>query len=300
MNSRLESKSFQNQKCVVVTGVSSGIGRALANELVRRGFVVFGTVRSSQTGLDIRSELGDDFHPLLLDITNEAEVAAAATHVGRFLSGNPLFGLVNNAGAGGGGPLMHLCSEDLRSSYENLVVGPMNIIRAFLPHLGANKEFRGIAGRIINISSVAGRIGFPFLGPYIAGKHALEGVSDCLRRELLLYGIDVVVIQPGPTKTAIWEKARSPSNPAFSDTDYANIYSEFTDIFSSEGERGYNPSVVAEVIIRALTVGSPKARYAVMPRKLVNWTLFRHLPDRIVDWLFAQKFGLTRVNKDGL
>lgn len=286
--------SLSSKPVVVVTGVSSGIGQAIAQDLCATGFHVFGSVRRESDAALLSSQLGGNFTPLILDITNRPSIAAAAVQVADALGGQPLFGLVNNAGMGGGGPLMHQPPEELMRCFENLAVGPIMMVQAFLPHLGARRGFDGQPGRIVNISSVGGRIAFPFLGSYVAGKHALEALSDCLRRELRLYGIDVIIVEPGATKTAIWQKAEAPTNLSYADTDYSKIYNSFLREFSEQGRKGYSPDRVAHVVRRALTTPRPRTRYAVVPQRFSNWVLPRLLPDRIVDRIFASRLRLNR------
>ena len=282
------------KSAVVVSGVSSGIGLAVARDLCARGFHVFGTVRREVDAARLHQELAPNFTPLFLDITDQGAILAAAKTAHDALAGATIFGLVNNAGAGGGGPLMHQDPAELMSAFHNLAVGPVMMAQAFLPMLGARRGFKGPPGRIVNITSVGGRIAFPFLGSYVAGKHALEALSDCLRRELLLYGIDLIIVEPGATKTAIWQKAVAEENPRYTETDYGPSYGAFIREFSEEGQSGLDPARVARIVHSALTVRRPRTRYAVVPKRLLNWSLPRLLPDRAVDIIFARRLGLKR------
>ena len=162
-------------KAVLVTGASSGIGRAVAGELVRRGFTVFGTIRRRDDAPALAA-LGAT--PVTLDVTDAATIAAARAQLERALAGQPLVGLVNNAGIPAAGPLELLPLDELRRVFEVNVVGVVAVTQAFLPLLKVAR------GRIVNISSLAGRAALPFLGPYAASKFALEAISDSLRREL--------------------------------------------------------------------------------------------------------------------
>ncbi|MBA4210573.1 MAG: oxidoreductase, partial [Parvibaculum sp.] len=194
-------------KSVVVTGVSTGIGNAAARVLAKKGFRVFGSVRKEADAAALKKDLGESFVPLVFDVTDEAGVARAAAEVRAALGGEKLAGLVNNAGIAVSGPLIDLDPDEFRKQMEVNVTGPFLVTQAFAPLLGTDRALKGEPGRIVNISSVAGIRAMPFLGPYAASKFALEGFSEALRRELMMFGIDVVVIGPGPVKTAIWDKA---------------------------------------------------------------------------------------------
>ncbi|HWY25598.1 MAG TPA: SDR family NAD(P)-dependent oxidoreductase, partial [Nevskia sp.] len=181
-------------RSVVVTGVSTGIGRATATLLAAKGFRVFGSVRKAQDAAALAQALGAAFEPLVFDVTDEAAVPAAAQAVRARLEGQTLAGLVNNAGIAVAGPFSHLPVAEFRKQLEVNLVGPMIVTQAFLPLLGTDPSLNGPKGRIVNISSVGGKIGAPFLGPYVTSKHGLEGFSESLRRELMHYGIDVIMV----------------------------------------------------------------------------------------------------------
>lgn len=183
-------------KSVVITGVSTGIGRATATVLAGQGFHIFGSVRKAQDAQPLQVALGERFTPLLFDVTDEAAVYAAAKTVREKLGGQTLAGLVNNAGIAVGGPLTHLPIADYRKQIEVNLVGPMIVTQAFLPLLGTDKALQGVRGRIVNLTSVGGKIAAPFVGPYSASKFGLEGLSESLRRELMFYGIDVIMVAP--------------------------------------------------------------------------------------------------------
>ncbi len=171
-------------RSVVVTGVSTGIGHATATALVKNGFRVFGSVRKIKDAERLCRELGDRFIPLLFDVTDEAAVRAGAALVEEELNGYTLEGLVNNAGIAIAGPLSHLPIDEYRMQMDVNLVGPLIVTQAFLPLLGLDAKRQGKPGRIVNISSLAGRIGLPFLGPYSVSKHGMEGFSESLRETL--------------------------------------------------------------------------------------------------------------------
>jgi len=282
-------------KYVVVTGASTGIGRGAVKVLTDKGFHVFGSVRKESDAASLRQEFGDHVTALIFDVTDEAAVKAGAAQVKDAIGDATLSGLVNNAGIAVSGPLMHLPVEELRHQLEVNTVSPIIVAQAFLPMLGATNPPAKTPGRIVNISSVAGKMASPFIGPYAASKHALEALTDSMRRELMLYGIDVIAIGPGAVKTPIWDKAEEIDFSVYDKTDYANAIGKVMDYMLSQGSKGFPAEHLGEVIHKALTDPSPKARYAVVPDKFQNWTLPRLLPKRVVDKMIGKRLGLTRL-----
>ncbi len=152
----------------------------------------------------------------------------------------------------------------------------------------------GKPGRIVNISSVGGRMVSPFLGAYAASKHALEALSDAFRRELMIFGIDVIVVEPGAVATPIWDKAEQGDFALYADTVYGPILEQLTAYFIDRGRAGLPPERIARRVRRVLMTRSPKARYLVVPQKLMNWTLPRLMSDRMLDSVMAKRLGLHR------
>lgn len=283
-------------KSAVVTGVSTGIGRAIALELAKKKFHVFGSVRKVADGEGLKAELGDAFTPLLFDVTDAEAIAAARDHVAETLGDRVLTGLVNNAGIALGGPLLHLAPDDFRRQLEVNTVAPLVVTQAFAPLLGARRPTADRPGRIVNISSVAGRLTSPFLGAYSASKHALEAMSDAFRRELMIYGVDVIVIEPGAVATPIWDKAEAEDPGPFAATDYGPILKRFQNYFIEQGRKGLPPKRIGRAVCHALTAAHPRARYAVVPMRLINWSLPRSLSDRMLDRLMAGRLGLQKTD----
>ncbi|MBN9538064.1 MAG: hypothetical protein BGN99_23705 [Alphaproteobacteria bacterium 65-37] len=277
-------------KAVVVSGVSSGIGEGAARELCRRGYKVYGTVRRAEDGERLQKELGDAFTPLHLDVTDAAAVAAAASQVRQDLGGAGLFGLINNAGIADPGPLTAISPDSLRRHFEVNVVGVLHMVQAFLPLLRAASGQR--PGRIVNISSIAGRLAYPFMGAYAASKHALEALSDSLRRELLIYGVDVVVIQPGTIGTPILDKAAHLAS-SFSDSDYQPTL-RFLDM-SNDKRMAMPVAVVTRRIVDALTLDRPRTRYVIPNERFRLWLIPRCLPDRWLDRIIDRMLGFERI-----
>ena len=289
----MKALTASQTKSVVVTGVSTGIGWGTTKVLVENGVRVFGSVRKAEDADRLSAEFGDAFIPLLFDVTDEGAVHKAAGQVRDRLNGETLFGLVNNAGIAMFGPLMHQPVDEYRLQIEVNLVGPLIVTQAFLPLLGAERSLKGGPGRIVNISSVGGKLAAPFLGSYAASKHGLEGFSESLRRELLLYGIDVIVIGPGSVATPIWDKGETADVSHYENTDYATPLKKFSDYMLHRGRRGYPPEQIGKEIWKALTTPNPHVRYAVVPQRLSNWSIPMVLPKRMLDKILGSRFGLS-------
>jgi NAD(P)-dependent dehydrogenase (short-subunit alcohol dehydrogenase family) len=276
---------------VVITGVSTGIGWATAKLLLTRGFRVFGSVRKLADADRLKSEFGANFAPLLFDVTDEAAVKAAAGEVRAALGGQTLTGLVNNAGIAVAGPVLELAVDQFRRQMEINVIGPIIATQAFGPLLGSDPSLKGPKGRIVMISSVAGKNGNPMTPAYSASKHAIEGLSESLRREMMLFGIDVVIVAPGAVKTPIWGKAQDVDISAYGNSPYAPALEKIRQFTKHLSEIGLPPEKIAEVIAEALTSPHPKVRYQITPdpmRHLITGVL----PKRMVDRIIAKRLGL--------
>jgi NAD(P)-dependent dehydrogenase (short-subunit alcohol dehydrogenase family) len=278
-------------RSVVITGASTGIGWATAKLLLGRGFRVFGSVRKQADADRLKSEFGANFTPLLFDVTDEAAVLASAREVRAALSGETLAGLVNNAGIAVAGPVLELSADDFRRQMEVNVIGPVIATQAFTPLLGSDSELKGPKGRIVMISSVAGKTGNPLTAPYVASKHAIEGLSESLRRELMLFGIDVIVVAPGAVKTPIWSKSEDIDISIYKNSPYLPALEKVRAFMQHLSQIGLPPEKIAERIAEALTADHPKVRYAIAPdpmRHLITgW-----LPKRTVDGIMAKRLGL--------
>jgi NAD(P)-dependent dehydrogenase (short-subunit alcohol dehydrogenase family) len=281
---------------VVVTGVSSGIGWGTAKVLLGHGFRVFGSVRKQEDADRLSAAWGEAFTPLLFDITDEQAVKLAAVRVADRLQGETLSGLVNNAGIAVPAPLIYQSIGEYRQQLEVNLVGPLIVTQAFVDLLGADHQRKGPPGRIVNISSIGGKLAGPFLGAYHVSKFGMEGFSDSLRIELMVHGIDVIVIGPGSVATAIWDKAEQVDISAYRDTEYAHAVEAYRTYMLEGGRKGYTPEHLGEVVWRALTTPHPPARYgyAVVPRPLFNWIIPRLLPKRRVSAVIANNLGLKR------
>ncbi|MFB9264975.1 SDR family oxidoreductase [Bradyrhizobium erythrophlei] len=279
-------------KSAVITGASTGIGWAAAKLLLDRGFRVFGSVRKQADADRLKSEFGANFTPLIFDVTDEAAVLAAAREVRSALNGETLTGLVNNAGIAVTGPVLELSADEFRRQMDVNVIGPIISTQAFGPLLGTDPSLKGPRGRIVMISSVAGKNGNPLTPAYAASKHAIEGLSESLRRELMLFGIDVIIVAPGPVKTPIWGKgqqdvdiAKYQNSPYLPALQKVSVYMQHLDSI------GLPPEKIAEVIFDALTLPRPKVRYQIAPDPMRH-IITRVLPKRMVDKIIAKRLGL--------
>jgi NAD(P)-dependent dehydrogenase (short-subunit alcohol dehydrogenase family) len=268
---------------VVVTGASTGIGEATAKRLAAEGFDVLAGVRK-QTDADRLQAAG--VKPLTIDVTDQVTIDAAAAQVADAVGSGGVFGLVNNAGIAVSGPVEYVPVEDWRRQFEVNLLGQIAVIQSFLPLVRAGQ------GRIVNVSSIGGRIALPLAGPYAASKFALEAVSDTLRRETRGQGIEVVLIEPGGVKTPIWDKGLSEADEVEErlGAEGQRLYGRLIGALRREVENiqtrtGMEPSEVADVIAKALTAGRPKTRYLVGRDAKTRWAASKRLPDRAFDAL---------------
>ena len=281
-------------KSVVVTGASTGIGWGCVKVLVANGFHVFGSVRKQADADRLSKEFGAAFTPLIFDVTDAAAVAAGARQVEAALKGATLAGLVNNAGIANPGPLLHIDVDNFRQQMEVNVTGQLIVTQAFAPLLGARPDAKTqTPGRIVMMSSVGGKVSSPFVGPYNASKFALEGLSEALRRELMIYGVDVIVVAPGAIATPIWDKADSIDVTRYDNTPYAKSLAMVKKYMIELGRKGLPPERIGETVRTALTAASPKTRYVVTPEPLTNW-MSLNMPKRMIDRTIAKRLGLVR------
>ena len=281
----------KQQKSVVVTGVSTGIGWGAAKVLTKGGYRVFGSVRKDADAKKLSAELGANFVPLVFDVVDEKAVRAAAATVRKALNGEKLFGLVNNAGIAVVGPIVYIPVDDFRQQLEVNLTGVVIATQAFAPLLGIDPDLKGKPGRIINISSVGGKNATPFLGPYNTSKFGLEGLSEALRRELMPFEIDVIVIAPGAVATAIWGKTGEGDVARYANTPYAAQLAKLQTIAAEQGRKGLKPEVLGQAIMKALTAARPKVRYTVTPEPGLNF-IINTVPKRTADRMIAGRLGL--------
>jgi NAD(P)-dependent dehydrogenase (short-subunit alcohol dehydrogenase family) len=281
-------------RIVVVTGASTGIGYGVAKELVARGYYVIGSVRKQEDADRLVSELGGRMRTVLMDVADDDEVRRAGAEIADMVGERGLAGLVNNAGIAVAGPLMHVDLEELRYQFDVNVVGVVAVTQALLPLLGGRKDSQQTPGRVINISSTSARTTYPFLAPYAASKHALESISDGMRRELVLYGIDVIVMMIGAVQTPIWEKVSAEDLERYRQTDYASGVEQMRATTSELGKGGMPVARVAAAVRKALEEPKPKARYVLVNDYWRGWLLPKIVPTGMFDYVLTKQFGLTR------
>lgn len=279
---------------VVVTGASSGIGRQISKTLIENGFRVFGSVRSKADGKDLVNELGETFTPLVFDVTNQKQVLASVKLVEAELKGEKLAGLINNAGIAVFGAVQSLTAEEFRYQFDVNLMGVFHCTQAYLDLLGADASRSGAAGKIINISSVSGELGMPFMSAYNMSKFGLEGFSEALRRELMVFGIDVVIIAPGPVRTAIWGKVdKSSMVERYDNSVYRSAVAKMVRLTDRLEQSGCDPEVISQRALSILTDDKPKTRYRIDVQSSQN-RLLAWLPKRFADKMVAKQMGLEK------
>ena len=280
---------------ILVTGASTGIGYSAVEHLIRSGYGVFGSVRKQEDASRLQSDFGKNFIPLIFDVTDEQAVLDSVETVkSKMGPGDRLISIVNNSGIALGGPIQFLPTDVYRKQFEVNLFGVVNVTRSYLKLLGAE---RGAShrGRVVMISSVSGKRSYPFVSPYTASKHALEAFSDSLRREMMLYGVKVVIIEPGPIKTPIWDKTPSVEDNPFLGTDYESSLRKFYGQMVTKGKHeGLPVDRVGKLIEKVITIKNPKTRYVITGRKWLDFILPGILPDRMLDKLFAKFLGIDR------
>ena len=281
-------------KKVVITGVSTGIGYSSAKILCDSGYFVYGSVRKQEDADKLRADLGDNFQSLIFDVTDSNAIKESAEKVQADLNpGESIAGLVNNAGIALGGPVTMIDTDIFRKQFDVNFFGLIDVTKAYLPLLGASKDAQN-QGKIINISSVSGRRSHPFMAPYTASKFALEAFSDSLRRELMIYGVDVILIEPGPIKTAIWDKTPDPEDNEFIGSDYESALERFYKLFIQMGKKGLNADIIGNRVKSVLQDPSPAIRHVITPNRLINYTLPGIIPTRMYDKLIGKGLGLLK------
>jgi NAD(P)-dependent dehydrogenase (short-subunit alcohol dehydrogenase family) len=277
---------------VVITGASTGIGRACALHLDSLGFEVFAGVRKPADGEDLSGRGSGRLRPLQLDVTDEKQIEAAAREVANAVGERGLAGLVNNAGVAVSAPLEFIPIDELRRQLEVNVIGQVAVTQAMLPLL------RRAKGRVVNIGSIGGRIALPFVGPYAASKFALEALTDSLRRELRAAGVEVSIVRPGGIKTPIWERGIGTATeiraqmPPEGESVYGKALDATRAAAADVGRNGLPPEAVAKVVEHALTARKPRTRYLVGRDAKMRAVLAKVLPDRVFDRMIARAMGI--------
>lgn len=275
---------------ILITGATSGIGRHAALYLARTGHRVFATGRRKDALAALEAEAsGSDLAALRLDVTDDNSIAAACADIERRTGGYGVDVVINNAGYGLPGPLTEIPDDDLRAQFDTNVFGLMAVTRAFV----GNMRERG-HGRIINVSSIAGRVTVPFFGAYHASKHAVEALSDALRAELYPFGIRVVLIEPGPIDTGFADQSINLVNKyRDSASPYAAIYERADAIRARSDAMAVGPEPITRAIEHAIRARRPRIRYMAPLRFRFLIPLLRMAPTRLVDWAMRRTLGLS-------
>lgn len=286
--------SIGDNRAVVVTGASTGIGAACALQLDRLGFTVFAGVRKSEDGMALQKVGSDRMVPLELDVTDLTTIRKSHAVVLESTRERGLFGLVNNAGIAVVGPLEAVPISHLRQQLEVNVIGQVAVTQAFLPLV------RQARGRIVNMGSIAGLSTMPLMGPYSASKFALEAITDALRLEVRQWGIHVAIIEPGAIATPIWNKSaiEAAEREAAIETELRTLYKPVVaavrKVVGEASKRAISPDAVARVVVDALTAPTPKTRYRVGLDAKLRALMVRLLPDRISDRMLTWILKLPR------
>lgn len=279
--------SIGDNRAVVITGASTGIGAACALHLDRLGFAVFAGVRKSEDGVALQKTGSDRLVPLEIDVTDMSTIQKSKAVVAQATGEKGLYGLINNAGIAIVGPLEAVPISDLRQQLEVNVIGQVAVTQAFLPLV------RQARGRIINMGSIAGRAATPLMGPYSASKYALEAITDALRLEVQQWGIHVAIVEPGAITTPIWNKSaiEAAEREAAIDSElwtlYKPVVAAVRKVVGEASKRAISPDAVAKVVEDALTAPTPKTRYLVGTDAKLRALMVKLLPDRISDKLLT-------------
>jgi NAD(P)-dependent dehydrogenase (short-subunit alcohol dehydrogenase family) len=275
-------------RAVLISGSSTGIGRATALRLDKAGFRVFAGVRNRADAESLEAEGSERLEPVILDVTDPTTILATRERIAQETD-DRLDGLVNNAGVAVGGPIETLDLDALRRQLEVNVVGQVAVTQSMLPLL------REARGRIVLMSSVGGRMSLPYLAPYHASKFALEAVGDALRMEVQPFGIDVSIIEPGSIKTPFWGKGTEQVDEILGSMkpSQRELYEEparaATEAARKAEQRGIPPDRVAKAVEHALTAERPRTRYLVGVDARIQAGLRRVMPDRLLDRAIASQ-----------
>lgn len=280
-------------KYALVTGVSSGIGKAVAEKFLKEGMYVFGSVRKPEDADVLKNEFSENFHPLIFDVVDHSSVDVAFQEIEKIVGDNGLDIFVNNAGVAKYGPIQHVAIQELREQFEVNVFSNVYLTQKVLPLVGANYHTKK-KGKIFVISSTGGVMTRPVLGPYSSSKHAIEAIYDALRVEMMLFGVDVVIIQPGPIKTDIWGKAKKGKNP-YINTDYERVFDKLDEAVKQIEDIGLPVERVSNKIWSISQSSNPKDRYIITPKKFMFLLAMYILPTKIVDKIFFK--DLKKLNK---
>jgi len=275
------------QKYVLITGVSSGIGYDAVDYLIKKGFHVLGSVRKDKDVVRLTAVYPNQFTCLQFDVTNKEEVEKAYEKVVEILDEQKLSGLVNNAGLALGGPIELMDDEKFRYQMEVNLFAVRTVTNIFLPLLKGDKSKKIKGGKIIMISSISGIFNTPFNGAYCISKHAMESLAELYRRELMMYDIDVVSIQPGPITSNLWQKNIN-KYAEFENTDYGNLIKRFNKVMMAAERNALPAEVISKLIYKILTKKT-KLHFIVNKHWLATVLFIKYTPARWVDYIFYRQ-----------
>ena len=279
------------KKSIMITGISTGIGRGTLDYFVSKGFHVYGSVRSTKDANRLKRIYKDKLTTIIFDVTKLAQLKKAAAFIKKDLNDSTLLALVNNAGTSFPGPLLKQSVKDFEKQIDINLNGAFRVIKYFAPLCGAEKNNNYKKGVIFNISSLSGKIGMPGLGAYTASKHGLEGLSQSLRRELLRYGVDVVIIGPGPIKSEIFNKVDKKFLESLKKSDYAKAAKLIPKRNKNALKIAFPAIEVGKLIFNALHNPNRKTRYTITPNKMMYWTVPMTISDRMLDRMIQKRSG---------
>ena len=284
-------------RTVLVTGVSTGIGKSITESLIQNKFHVIGSVRKEEDSIYLKKKYSKQFDTVIFDVRDEKAIKNSKDKINSILEKNNsyLCSIINNSGIALGGPVQYLDLEIFKKQFDVNFFGLISVTKIFLDLLIKSNKYP-LKNKIINIGSISGKRSYPFVAPYTSSKFALEGFTDSLRRELMIHDIDVVLVQPGPIKTEIWNKVPDIEQNPFLNTEYGASIRKFASNYIKMGNKGFKPDIIGNRIVKILQTNKPKTRYVITPNKLINYLIPGFLPDRWVDRITAKILGLHKNN----
>ncbi len=276
-------------KYVLITGVSTGIGNDAVGFLINKGYYVFGSVRKEEDWLSLTEQYPRNFTCLKFDVAKVDEIKSALTIVEKILAGSQLNGLINNAGLALGGPIELMDDEKFRYQMEINLFAVRNVTNIFLPLLKGNRKENIRGGKIIMMSSISGIFNTPFNGAYCISKHALESLAETYRRELMMYNIDVISIQPGPIRTKIWDKNIN-KYEEYSDTEYGKLMGRANKVMKKAERNALPAAVISKLIYKILNRKRTRLSFIINKNWLPTVLFIKYIPARWVDRIFYRQF----------
>ena len=282
-------------RTVIITGVSTGIGKSISEKLLQNNFFVIGSVRKKDDANYLKEKYKEKFDYVIFDVRDKDAIENSKIEVVDILKRNNsyLCSVINNSGIALGGPVKYLDIEVFKKQFDVNYFGLINVTKTFLDLL-IDSNTHPLKNKIINIGSISGKRSYPFVAPYTSSKFALEGFTDSLRRELLIHNVDVVLIEPGPIKTAIWEKVPDIDDNPFLNTEYEIPLKKFFKGYLQMGANGLNPDIIGNKTVEILSRNNPKTRYVITPNKFRDYLIPGFLPDRWVDKMVGKMLSLIK------